>query len=91
MEGTDETCRIALRERLVKLSRRHGYGSRPSRKSQLRELRAGAVKVRSAAARGVGAQRRGLDAGEHRATLHGHAGPAFNSYTLCGCPADAGS
>jgi len=33
-------------------------------------LRAGAVKVRSAAERGGGAKRRGLDGAEHSATLN---------------------
>jgi hypothetical protein len=43
--------------------------SRPSRKCDVHALRGGAVKVRSAAERGVGAQRRGLDGAEHSATL----------------------
>jgi len=42
---------------------------RPSRKSKIPARRAGAVKVRSAAERGVGAERRGLDGAEDRPTL----------------------
>src|SRR5260370_36459458 len=42
---------------------------RPSRKCDVGALRGGAVKVQSAAERGVGAQRRGLDRAERSATL----------------------
>src|SRR5258708_37404473 len=42
---------------------------RPSRNCNVHALRGGAVKVRSAAARGVGAQRRGLDGAEHSVTI----------------------
>ncbi len=44
---------------------------RPSRNCLSGALRAGAVKVRSTAGRGVGAQRRDLDGAEHSATLKG--------------------
>ncbi len=66
--------RIPPRETVVKLSHHEcaeqaSTQGRPSRKSQVRELRADAVKVRRPRASGVGAKRRTLHGVEHSSTL----------------------